>query len=573
MAWGHLLARSFFRFDYIGEGGMAETLKDYEVLILPSTHTLPDQVNTAIRDWVRAGGTLMAFGPPGLYDVYGDRRERLPLADVFGADFAEFRVPAPIRPDRLVTTHPEGSYVSIPPHEYKFEATTYAVLEPAGGEVRAWFAARDEEPAIIEHEFGEGRAMLSGYPVGFEYWQCAPYEMGLGLTHHRQLDYNPEAKRYEHWVARELEKRGVKRELVPAHGRMLRSQRGDDPDWYHIFRNNPEYREYMFETDHPVRAIYAVPRVREGIDNRYVTLNNTQANYLWERGYFVSTLAGGRVTTAVMAEDDWEESPVIFDARLRVPVPGQIKEGRIKMQLVDKGYTAREAQPAHMEGRYLLFETWLPAAHPAGFAIAADGKVRLFGESTPDSESPETALKRTQEYASGEKLGSVEVLAADRIADFLDERRGGELMIGCGDRRYRPVGESLAEWLAEEYDIEARITTAGPRATTNYSYMSGFGWTRYGKNPVEADILVGNDQSNGMMWKFADCKDWVHWLPLEVNSDFPGLGHVVVMLSLPVQTRANGNPGGKRAAQQLIIGASNPADALRGVEGLQGKVR
>lgn len=573
MAWGHLLARSFFRFDYIGEAGIGEGLEDYEVLILPSTHTQPEEVNEAIREWVRAGGRLMAFGAPGLYDVYGQKRDGLPLADVFGADFARWRVPAPIRPDRLVTTHPEGSYVSIPPHDYKFEATTYAVLEPAGGEVRAWFAASGEEPAIVEHEFGEGRAMLSGYPVGFEYWQAAPYEMGLGLTHHRQLDYNPESKRYEHWVAKELEKRGVKRELVAAHGRMLRSQRGDDPDWFHIFRNNPEYREYMIETDHPVRAIYAVPRVREGIDNRYVTLNNTQANYLWERGYFVSTLAGGWVTAAVLAEEGWEEPPVVYDARLRVPVPARIKEGRMKMQLVDRGYTAREAEPAHMEGRYLLFETWLPVAHPAGFAIAANGKVRLFGRARPDSESPEAVFERTQDYEQGEKLRPVEVLGAGKVGRFLEERRGGEVVIGCGDRRYRPVGEKLAEWLEAEYEIQARTTTAGPRATTNYTYMSGFGWTRYGKDPVEADILVGNDQSNGLMWKFADCKDWVHWLPVEVNKDFPGLGHAVVMLSLPVRTRANGNPGGKRAPQQLIIGGSNPADAMRGVEELGRELR
>ena len=573
MGWGHLLSRSYFPYDYVGEEGLEETLRNYEVLILPSTHTLPEKVNGVIRQWVRGGGTLLGFGAPGLYGVYGKQREGLPLADVFGADFGGFRVPAPIRPDKLVTTHPEGSYVSIPPHDYKYEATTYAVLEPTDGEARAWFAARDEEVAIVEHEFGEGRAMLSGYPVGFEYWQCAPYEMGLGLTHHRQLDYNPEAKRYEHWVAKELEKRGLNRQLVPASGRMLRSQRGDDPDWYHIFRNNPEYREYMFETDRPVRAIYAVARQREGTGNSYVTFTNTQANYLWERGYFVSTLAGGRVTMAVLAEDRWEDAPVVFDARLRVPVPARITEGRIKMQLVDRGYTAREAKPAHMEGRYLRFETWLPVAQPAGFAIATDGQVRLFGRSEPDSESPSAAYERTQEYIEGEKLASTEILDAGEVSDYLEARRGEDIVIGCGNRRYRPVGEQLAGWLKEEYDITARLTTAGPRASTNYTYMSGFGWTRYGDNPVEADILVGNDQSNGLMWKFADCKDWVHWLPVEVNKDFPGLGHAIVMLSLPIRTRANGQPGGRSAPQHLIIGAGNPADAMRGVEALQKGLR
>ncbi|MFP4026359.1 MAG: beta-galactosidase [Candidatus Brocadiia bacterium] len=573
MAWGHLLARSYFQFDYIAENGLAENLKNYRILILPSTHTLPDGVSKTIRQWVRGGGILLGFGAPGLYDEFGVRRKGLPLADVFGAEFAGFRVPAPIRPDRLVTTHPEGSYVSIPPHDYKFEASTYAVLEPTDGKARAFYASRHEQVAIVEHKFGEGEAMLSGYPVGFEYWQAAPYEMGLGLTHHRQLDYNPEIKRYEHWLAKELEKRGVKRELVPAYGRMLRSQRGDDPDWFHIFRNNPEYREYMFETDRPVRAVYAIPRKREGIDNFYVTFTNTQANYLWERGYFVSTLAGGRVMMAVLAEDRWEETPVVFDARLRVPVPAEIKKGRIKMQLVDRGYTAREAKPAHMDGRYLRFETWLPVSRAAGYAIAPQGKVRLFGQTEPDGETPDAVFEKTQACEKGEKLRATEILAPAEIGEFLEKRRGKELLIGCGDRRYRPVGEELATWLREKYNIEAKTTTAGPRATTNCTYMSGFGWTRYGKNPVEADILVGNDQSNGLMWKFADSKDWVHWLPVEVNQDFPGLGHAIVMMSLPVRTRANGQPGGRGAPSHLIIGASNPSDALRAVKEMNERLK
>jgi hypothetical protein len=172
-------------------------------------------------------------------------------------------------------------------------------------------------------------------------------------------------------------------------------------------------------------------------------------------------------------------------------------------------------------------------------------------------------------YATGKDLDEVEMLAPGWIASFLDQRRGKDLLIGCGDQRYRPAGDALAAWLQEHYAIRARTIIAGPRASCRMAYQDGFGYTQYGPDPVQADILIGNVQDNALMWKFQSCQGWGGWLPVEVNRDFPGMGHAIVMLSAPVVTQPDGQAGGKQAPQQLVIGGGSPAETMRGVQALE----
>jgi len=67
------------------------------------------------------------------------------------------------------------------------------------------------------------------------------------------------------------------------------------------------------------------------------------------------------------------------------------------------------------------------------------------------------------------------------------------------------------------------------------------------------------------MWRYT----WMwgvndrYWLPLEINNAFPGAGRAVVMLSAPVVTDGSGKPTGKKAGQQLVIGASFPGEGWR----------
>ena len=65
----------------------AEDLAGYAVLVLPNTAALDDDQATAIREFVRAGGGLVASLDTSLFNEYGDPRDNFLLADVFGVDF------------------------------------------------------------------------------------------------------------------------------------------------------------------------------------------------------------------------------------------------------------------------------------------------------------------------------------------------------------------------------------------------------------------------------------------------------------------------------------------------------
>ncbi len=558
LAWGHLLQRIHVPYDYLDEAGLGTRLARYRVLILPETQAMPPQSAVWIRDWVRQGGSLLGFGAPGLYDDQGRRNPALPLADVFGADLARLRVPGPIRPDRLETTHPEGSFQfgNLPPRDYKFRSDLTAALAPRDGTPRAWFAGDAEEPAIVEHRFGAGQALLCGFPLGFEYWESAPYELAFGMSHFRHTNYNMEQKRYERWVAAELTRLGLVPAVILSQGRFLRTQRGDDPDWYHIYRDGPGYQEYIFESEQPVRSVLAFPRVREGVDGLYIGLVHTEANYLWERGYFRSTLAGGFVSVDVAIPGAPVPATVtVLDVRLGVPVVCTAPK--------------RAAGAAASEPPRLRFETWVPAAQAALFALSTNATVRLFGPATPPGEAPAELAARVAAHAAGDLPAAIEIDNPAAVVAFLNARRGTTLHIGCGDRRFQPAAQALALWLTNTLAIAADVTLAGPRASCRNDYMDSFGWPSYGGDPLHAEILLGNCQDNGLMWRFLTLHGECGWLPLEVNQDFPGTGRALIMTSMPFVTRADGKRGGKAHASQLVLGASDPGDVQRAVTALQ----
>ncbi|MDD5676608.1 MAG: HEAT repeat domain-containing protein [Kiritimatiellae bacterium] len=64
-----------------------DSLRPYKILILADAKTMTEQEENLLRDWVRAGGVLIATGTTTLYDRYGRARENYGLADVFGAGF------------------------------------------------------------------------------------------------------------------------------------------------------------------------------------------------------------------------------------------------------------------------------------------------------------------------------------------------------------------------------------------------------------------------------------------------------------------------------------------------------
>jgi hypothetical protein len=62
-------------------------LNQFETFVLPEVEVLTDHQVQLIRNWVWAGGTLLASGPCGLTDENGQARSNFPLADVLGVDY------------------------------------------------------------------------------------------------------------------------------------------------------------------------------------------------------------------------------------------------------------------------------------------------------------------------------------------------------------------------------------------------------------------------------------------------------------------------------------------------------
>jgi hypothetical protein len=65
----------------------AKDLNLFEALVLPEVEVLSGGQAKVIRDWVKAGGTLLASGKCGLLDEKHEPRSNFPLADVFGVDW------------------------------------------------------------------------------------------------------------------------------------------------------------------------------------------------------------------------------------------------------------------------------------------------------------------------------------------------------------------------------------------------------------------------------------------------------------------------------------------------------
>jgi hypothetical protein len=81
----YALLEGRFLFDFVHEDKMApEELKKYSALVLPNTALLSDEQCRRLREYVDAGGSLLATFETSLYTELNQRRADFGLADVFG---------------------------------------------------------------------------------------------------------------------------------------------------------------------------------------------------------------------------------------------------------------------------------------------------------------------------------------------------------------------------------------------------------------------------------------------------------------------------------------------------------
>ena len=177
----------------------AEKLAKYRVIVLANAKTMTEGEIAVLREWVRAGGTLVAEGTTTLFDPATlEMRANYALADVFGVDWRETVFPAADRHDTLAYDFRSGSAASpfrtgfavedrahledyvwrdVKPVRSVLKATAadgsvaecdaalgYDRVKPVTAKVLATFPGGD--PAVLENAFGRGRCVFrtSGYP-------------------------------------------------------------------------------------------------------------------------------------------------------------------------------------------------------------------------------------------------------------------------------------------------------------------------------------------------------------------------------------------------------------------------
>ena len=122
-------------------------LATYRMLLLPENALLDMGLAQEIREYVRNGGALLAFGHASLFDEMARKRGNFALNDVFGADFAG-NLPGY---KQFAPTSDVASLLPLNPPALAVKPTT--------GKVLGTWASAGDAPAIIENRFGKGHVI------------------------------------------------------------------------------------------------------------------------------------------------------------------------------------------------------------------------------------------------------------------------------------------------------------------------------------------------------------------------------------------------------------------------------
>jgi hypothetical protein len=126
-----------------------EDWRAHRLLVLPENAVVDDVTAQAIREYVRSGGKLLAFGNASRLDPQGNLRGEFALSDVFGLSLGG-ELPGYKRL-HLNPTSGLASQIRVNPGALLVKPTTATVLaqwDSAGG-----------APAILENRFGQGSVL------------------------------------------------------------------------------------------------------------------------------------------------------------------------------------------------------------------------------------------------------------------------------------------------------------------------------------------------------------------------------------------------------------------------------
>jgi len=146
-----------------------DKIAGYKVLLLSDAKTLASAEEDRLRQWVKAGGTLIATGATTAFDQYGRARANYGLADVFGVNFMTHSNAAALEklssgPGRI-TLSLSGAAPAVANHlrqdlavDCKAAAGCDQVIPGSAKVLAIWSNSRN--PALTLNVFGKGHCFF-----------------------------------------------------------------------------------------------------------------------------------------------------------------------------------------------------------------------------------------------------------------------------------------------------------------------------------------------------------------------------------------------------------------------------
>jgi len=185
-------------FDFVHEDDLrAEALRRYRVLLIPNAAYLSDDHCSRIRDYVSAGGSVLATFETSRYSEWGDVRPDFALADLFGGSVAGDLVgPTGNSYMRIEARHPvlagfEGTaLVPGPEQRVPVRAAGGAAPVSAPLTVVPYYPAfppemvfprtpKTDQPAALFRESGRARVAYFAGDVDRTFWRSGNPDLGL----------------------------------------------------------------------------------------------------------------------------------------------------------------------------------------------------------------------------------------------------------------------------------------------------------------------------------------------------------------------------------------------------------
>ncbi len=163
----------------------AQYISRYRLLILPGIAALSDSQCRQIRDFVMAGGRIVATGETSLYDETGRRRANFGLADLFGCDYV--KTSDGVKNSYLTPRHPHAltrgledapriigttQQIAVKPHDTGRQPLTLVPSYPDLPMERVYtMTLETDTPMAFCRDVGMGRVIYFPMDIDRTFWE------------------------------------------------------------------------------------------------------------------------------------------------------------------------------------------------------------------------------------------------------------------------------------------------------------------------------------------------------------------------------------------------------------------